>query len=507
MSEQKEVPPLPILFFVIKIILYIIGFIIFVITFLSIINYIFYVYYYIKETIITNEYLYDVYSLKLTDINNYKLINYIKEFNNKYNKYYGESINVDNCKCYDIKNLKIHTLEKIDTIPKYVLDFDFTTMFNKNQDFREKISKVESNIEKNSSGSSDSAISSTISSAILSMSTIPSISSAIPSISAVKKQLEVDEINKHWPPRDAGIISRIDFNKFSEEDINLLHKFGVKNDENEKSGDIVYGIYKYKDNEFYFKINVKEASSQECRVTKNELQAINRSLYKDIISNIKDIKEENGANKKEIKVVGANGIFGISYLSGNENKSVLKDTFGDVFGYVLNRLYLLFPNNLYYSYDKSSNLYILANNKLYELIFALIFIIFLIVAISVTIDIAKIVISVFIDTKLYDPADAKSPNYTDKFYASIKSTEEKDYKSTTLKLITNPDYYYLIVIPLIITLYCIIHGIMYYYFFIKGAYIHIIQSYDEMTEPDELIRNEIIGCFNKNIIIKEETKK
>lgn len=387
------------------------------------------------------------------------MINYIKEFNNKYNKYYGESINVDNFKCYDIKNLTIHTLEKKDTPPKYVLDFDFTTMFNKNQDFREKISKVET------------------------------------------KSQVIDEIKKHWPPQDAGIISRIDFNKFSEEDINLLHKFGANNDE--KIGDIVYGIYKYKDNEFYFKINVKEASSEECRVTKNELQAINRSLYKDIISNIKD--EED--SKKKIKVVGADGIFGISYLSGNENKSVHKDTFGDVFGYVLNRFYLLFPNNLYYSYDKSSNLYILANNKLYELIFALIFIIFLIVAISVTIDIAKIVISVFIDTKLYDPADAKSPNYTDKFYASIKSTEEKDYESTTLKLITNPDYYYLIVIPLIITLYCIIHGIMYYYFFIKGAYINIIQSYDEMTEPDELIRNEIIGCFNKNIIIKEEIKK
>jgi len=44
---------------------------------------------------------------------------------------------------------------------------------------------------------------------------------------------------------------------------------------------------------------------------------------------------------------------------------------------------------------------------------------------------------------------------------------------------------------------------MYYYFFIKGAYIDIIQSYDKMTEPDELIKNEIISCFNKNIIYKE----
>jgi len=397
MSEQKEVPPLPILFLIIKIILYIIGFIIVVITFLSIINYIYYIYYNIKEIIITNENLYNVYSLKLTDINNYKLINYIKEFNNKYDKYNGESIDVDNCKCYNIKNLKIHTLEKKDTPPKYVLDFDFTTMFNKIQNFREKISQI-----KSSNGF----------------------------FSSITTPTYLDEIKKHWPPKDAGIISKIDLNKFSEEDINLLHKFGVFSDEN-NDDDEVYGIYKYNDNEFYFKITVNEASSEECRVTKNDLQAINRSLYKDIISNIND--DEN--NKKEIKIVGDNGIFGISYLSDSKNKSEVKDTFGDVFGYVLNRFYLLFPNNLYYSYDKSSNLYILANNKLYELIFALIFIIFLIIAMSVTIDIVKIVISVFIDTKLYDPADAKSPNYTDK---SIKSTEEKDYESTTLKLITNP---------------------------------------------------------------------
>ena len=485
MSEQKEVPPLPILFLIIKIILYIIGFIIVVITFLSIINYIYYIYYYIKDIIITNENLYDVYSLKLTDINNYKLINYIKEFNNKYNKYYEESIDVNNCKCYNIKNLKIHTLENKDKPPKYVLDFDFTTMFNKIQIFREKISNIDKILQPSQPSSTTASVLST--------------ASALSIISIKTNDKILDEIKKHWPPKDAGIISKIDLNKFSEEDINLLHNFGVISDEN-KEDDVVYGIYKYNDNEFYFKITVNEASSEECRVTKNELLAINRSLYKDIISNIKDDKTD----KKKIKVVGDNGIFGISYLSETRNKSEVKDTFGDVFGYVLNRFYLLFPNNLYYSYDKSSNLYILANNKLYELIFALIFIIFLIIAISVTIDIVKIVIGVFIDTKLYDPADAKSPNYTDKFYESIKSTEEKDYESTTLKLITNPDYYYLIVIPLIITLYCIIHGIMYYYFFIKGAYINIIQSYDQMIEPDELIRNEISSCFNKNINIEEK---
>jgi hypothetical protein len=499
MSEQKE-EPLPILFYIIKIILYIIGFIIIVITFLSIINYIFYVYYYIKETIITNENLYDVNSLKLADIHNYKLINYIKEFNNKYNKYNGVGIDInDNCKCYDIKNLNIYQLEYKDQQPINVLDFDFTTMFNKIGDFRENISKIESDISK---AAPISTYTSTLS--------FPSITGGTGSstpIGDIPQTTIANELNKYWPPKNGGYISRIDFNKFSNEDINLLHKFGIPNDKEAKE-DLIYGIYKYKyknqdEENYYFQIKIKEASTQQCNLNKNNLQSINTSLYNDIISNI---NEKENDKKKEIKVVGINGILVVSNLSEKNNNTTSKDMFGDVFGYVLNRMYILFPNNLYYSYDKSSNLYISTNNKLYELIFAIIFIIFLIIAISVTIDIVKIIISVFIDTKLHVPVDSKSLNYTDKFYASIKSTEEKDYESTSLKLITNPDYYYLIIIPLIITLYCIIHSIIYYYLFIKGAYINIIESYEALTEPDELIRNEIFRSFNKNITITDIDK-
>ena len=79
--DTEENIETPIMFYIIKIILYIIGFVIVVITFLSIINYLLDIYYYIKELIITNENLYDVYSLRLKDINNYRLINYIKMFN------------------------------------------------------------------------------------------------------------------------------------------------------------------------------------------------------------------------------------------------------------------------------------------------------------------------------------------------------------------------------------------------------------------------------------------
>ena len=67
--DTEENIETPIIFNIIKIILYIIGFVILVITFLSIINYLLDIYYYIKELIITNENLYDVYSLRLKDIN------------------------------------------------------------------------------------------------------------------------------------------------------------------------------------------------------------------------------------------------------------------------------------------------------------------------------------------------------------------------------------------------------------------------------------------------------
>jgi len=122
--DTEENIETPIMFYIIKIILYIIGFVIVVITFLSIINYLLDIYYYIKELIITNENLYDVYSLRLKDINNYRLINYIKMFNEKSDDKIIKFNNEED-KCYDIKNLNLEITRDSRFAPILKVNFDF----------------------------------------------------------------------------------------------------------------------------------------------------------------------------------------------------------------------------------------------------------------------------------------------------------------------------------------------------------------------------------------------
>ena len=469
MPEQKEVP-LPILFYVIKIILYIIGFIIILITFLSIINYIFYTFYYIKEIIITNENLYNVYNLKFTDFINYKLLNYIKELNNTNDKKFN--VTSDSSICYDIKNLKINyiNIDLADTdvkllsyLPRLSFEFD---------GFKDKL-------EKEYSKNKEYSIQ------------------------------EIQDMTKKIMDKNKNI--EIDFNSLNDIDIKLLHS---------SVSEIVYGrcILKIEEKNYslYFSVIANKVSNEQCAFAKNVLQSINSSLYQDIkvhldnkkielgekINKEQDKKkkkelEEKGKNQNDIIIENENGIFNILSLKPKNNSNDV-DMFGDVFGYVLNRLYILFPNNLYYSYDKSSNLYILTNNKLYELIFALIFIIFLIIAITITLDIAKNVIE---QQSFLNVIEQQS------FLPKILITSIKNYETISFDLINKPEYYYLIIIPIIITIYCIIHGIIYYYFFIKGTYKEILELYHKLTIPDELIRNEIIKYFSptkNNIEDKEE---
>ncbi len=133
----------------------------------------------------------------------------------------------------------------------------------------------------------------------------------------------------------------------------------------------------------------------------------------------------------------------------------------------------MLPNKLLKSYDKdSSNLYILTNNKLYEMIFAIIFIIFLIIFILFTID---ILYAIFIN----------------------KDDENTPY----MYILASEKHYYLIIVPIIIIIYCMIHSTIYYYIFVKKAYVKIIELYDTLIKPDEYIRDIIIKLFGKNIII------
>jgi hypothetical protein len=46
-----------------------------------------------------------------------------------------------------------------------------------------------------------------------------------------------------------------------------------------------------------------------------------------------------------------------------------------------------------------------------------------------------------------------------------------------------------------------IHSTIYYYIFVKKAYVKIIELYDTLIKPDEYIRDIIIKLFGKNIII------
>ena len=103
-STNDDESETPIIFNIIKYILYFIGFVIVIITFLAITNYLLYAIYYVKELIITTEEIYDVTTLQLKDIINYKLINYIKTFNPKNETKFN--LNNNNNKCYDLKKLK-----------------------------------------------------------------------------------------------------------------------------------------------------------------------------------------------------------------------------------------------------------------------------------------------------------------------------------------------------------------------------------------------------------------
>jgi hypothetical protein len=199
--DTEENVEMPFMFYIIKTILYIIGFVMIVITFLSIVNYLLYIIYYIKELIITNENIYDVHSVRLKDINNYRLINYIKMFNEKRDdniiKFNNEGDN-----CFDIKNLKLEKpSEKKDGAPVNVLEYDFNKLLKKNIEFSTKLEKIIK--EKEDGGET---LQDYISSFIISSDNASKIAEFWP------KQIELD---------------KDDFNKLSDQDQKILYRFGT----------------------------------------------------------------------------------------------------------------------------------------------------------------------------------------------------------------------------------------------------------------------------------------
>ena len=210
--DTEENIETPIMFYIIKIILYIIGFVIVVITFLSIINYLLDIYYYIKELIITNENLYDVYSLRLKDINNYRLINYIKMFNEKSDDKIIKFNNEED-KCYDIKNLNFEKLEKAtpNNTPVNILEYDFNKLLEKNIEFSTKLAKIIKDKQvKNNAIASDSSYTDNIKK----------------EASKYFDTTDADEIANIWSVENIELDEE-DFSRLSDQDQKLLYSFGA----------------------------------------------------------------------------------------------------------------------------------------------------------------------------------------------------------------------------------------------------------------------------------------
>jgi hypothetical protein len=492
----------PIIFNLIKYILYFIGFIIVLITFLAITNYLLYAIYYVKELIITTEEIYDVTTLQLTDIINYKLINYIKAFNPKNEK----KFNLNNNKCYDLKKLKHDGDDATDAYPyddngilvvanaDTLLETDFTEIidnFKYNGDGGElkNIKAVRGNLDAIIKILYDSNYSKKDYTLINNL--FNKIPNTKPDISGEIRKYFLDKFPKNIK------LQNIEYNKLTDRDIKIISDsikskdasayiqsslnthFYIKYDFIDYASSTSLGSLGSQKT-YYFKFKLDELTSKEnseiILLIKNEsIGSINHSLYDDI----RNDRPDNQDNIDNYKINGKDGIIGYFKIDIEESK--FNDFSRDVFGYALNSLYLLLPNKLLNSYDKdSSNLYILTNNKLYEMIFAIVFIIFLIIFILFTID---ILYAIFINNDV-----GNTP------YMYILASEK---------------HYYLLIVPIIIIIYCMIHSIIYYYIFVKKAYVKIIELYDTLIKPDEYIRDIIIKLFGKNIIInsKENVNK
>jgi len=118
---------------------------------------------------------------------------------------------------------------------------------------------------------------------------------------------------------------------------------------------------------------------------------------------------------------------------------------------------------------KTTDIYILFNNKLYELLFLIIFIIFFAIILIIFINISNDILN-------------------------ITSVGYKSNKNIIKELFENNKY--IIIAIIVIIIYCILHSIQYYYIFINNVYNNVYNKYLELIKIDEYIKS-IIG---ENII-------
>jgi hypothetical protein len=192
---------------------------------------------------------------------------------------------------------------------------------------------------------------------------------------------------------------------------------------------------------------------------------INKSIYSDVVTN----QSELSTNIVGKKIIGKNGVIYV-YNDYNNDKYLKKsNNNGDIYGYILNGLYLLIPTSLLWSYDKYvTELYIITNNKLYEILLLLLFVILFIIFIAFIGDFYNFI---------FNNNDYKSENFF------VNKIIEKDA--------------YLVIIIVSILAYCILHSIIYFFIFINGTYKKIKGIYDDLIIADEYVRYHV----NNNLIL------
>jgi hypothetical protein len=184
---------------------------------------------------------------------------------------------------------------------------------------------------------------------------------------------------------------------------------------------------------------------------------INKSLYGDIVSISKNTTTSADGTSK--KIIIKDGII-ILYKDNGDSSNKR-----DIYGYILNGLFMLIPTTLLWSNDKyATGLYVKTNNDFYEIILLLVFIIIFIVLIALIYDFYTYIFNIASNGKIKEEL-------------FITKIMDKNI--------------YLVVIALCIIIYCIIHSAVYFFVFISGTYKKIEAMYGDLIVADEYIRNEV----------------
>lgn len=245
-------------------------------------------------------------------------------------------------------------------------------------------------------------------------------------------------------------------------------------------------IVKYIDNDntYYYKIEYELKDYNEYLKNNNIDININKSLYSDIVSFSKNDTTtipSTTAVETNKKIIAKDGII-ILYKDVNNNNNIEKVRNNtDIYGYILNGLFLLIPTTLLWSNDKySTGLYVKTNNDFYEIILLLLFIIIIIILFALINDFYTYIFNIAKNAKIEEEL----------FIAKIMDKN-----------------IHLVVISLCIIIYCIIHSTIYFFTFISGTYKKIKAMYADLIVADEYIRNDvnkylIANNFNSDAIIE-----